>query len=164
MLILIGIVLVPVIAIVGLRINAVLVFLALCLGAVLTQYVAEDAGWVMTLASPKVPSAGSVTDSSIKLGLLLLPPVLTAIFMIRTIRGGRQLMNILPALGVGLLTALLAVPFLPPGTAHNVTSSALWHQVTNAQDAIVGASALLCLLVLWLQRPKSEGKHGKHHD
>lgn len=162
---LIAIIAVPVILIMVLRINAALVFLSLCLGSVLTRYVADDAGFVMTLAAKNTPSAGSVTTSTIKLALLLLPVVLTAVFMIRTVRGSKLVLNFLPALGVGLLGALMAVPFLPPGTAANITSSELWRQVNNAQSLIVGASALLCLFVLWLQRPKTGGeeKHGKHH-
>lgn len=156
----------PIIAIMVLRINAALVFMALCLGSVLTQFVADDAGWLMTLASPTVPQAGSVTDSTIKIALLLLPPILTAIFMIRTVSGSKMLLNALPAVGVGLLAALLVVPLLPPGTAVPILASPLWKEVVKLQDLIVGSSALLCLLVLWTQRPKTgghEGKHRKHH-
>jgi hypothetical protein len=167
-LVILGVIMVaPVVAIMLLRINAALVFMALCLGSVLTQYVADDAGWLMTLAAPNVPQAGSLTESSVKLGLLLLPPILTAIFMIRTVHGSSKLfMNFLPALGVGLLAGLLIVPMLPAGTAVPILASPLWKEVVKLQDLIVGSSALVCLLVLWMQRPKTghhEGKHGKHH-
>src|SRR4051812_23775582 len=95
LIILIAIMAVPVIVLMLLRINATLVFMALCLGSVLTQFVADDAGWFVTLAKPDVPQAGSVTDSTVKLFLLLLPPVLTAVFMIRTVHGkGRLLLNV----------------------------------------------------------------------
>lgn len=155
----------PIVAIMALRINAALVFMAFCLGSVLTQFVADDAGWLVTLAEPTVPQAGSVSESMVKLGLLLLPPVLTAIFMIRTVRGGgRQLLNLLPAIGTGFLAALLMVPLLMPGTAIPIMALPLWQEVIKLQDLIIGSSALLCLLVLWLQRPKTgEGKHHKHH-
>src|ERR1700712_5230028 len=149
LIILIAIIAVPIVLLMLLRINATLVFLSLCLGSVLVQFVAEDAGFVMTLAASNVPQAGSVTDSSIKLGLLFLPVILTAIFMIHTVNGtGKLFMNALPAAGVGFLGALLAVPLLPPGTAYNLTSSPLWAEVIKLQDLIVGASALLCLFVL----------------
>ena len=164
---LIAIIVVPIVVLMFLRVNAALVFLSLCLGAVLTQFVADDAGWFMTLASGDVPQAGSLTESSIKLGLLLLPVILTTIFMVRTVHGhGKLFLNLLPAAGVGFLGALLAVPFLPAEAAANVTGSSLWTEVSKLQDTIVGLSALLCLFVLWLQRPKTghhEGKHGKHH-
>jgi len=156
-------VLVPVILMMILRINAALVFLSLCLGNVLVQFVAPDANSFMDLFSAKLPAGAGGGSDTIKLTLLFFPVVLTAIFMIRTVHGtGRLTLNILPAVGVGLLGGLLIVPLLPPGLSHNITGSALWDQMQRAQDLIVGASALLCLLVLWLQRPKTgHDKHGK---
>jgi ABC-type spermidine/putrescine transport system permease subunit I len=73
-------------------------------------------------------------------------------------------LNLLPAAGVGLLGGLLVVPLLPGGLSHDIVGSSLWDQVLRAQDLIVGVSALICLLVLWLQRPKTgHDKHGKKH-
>lgn len=164
-----GIVLVPVILLMVLRINAALVFLSLCLGVVLVQFVADDANSFMSLlgSAPATAATSAVASGNnvVKLLLLLLPVLLTAIFMIHTVRGARLLLNVLPAAGVGLLGGLLVVPLLSPGLSHNIIASPLWHQAIRAQDLIVGASALITLLVLWLQRPKTggEGKHNKHH-
>jgi hypothetical protein len=166
LLILGAIILVPIILLLVLRVNATLVFLSLCLGNVLTQFVADDAGWFMSMAATSAPQAGSVTESTVKIGLLLLPVILTAIFMIRTVSGGGKLaLNMIPAAGVGLLGALLVVPLLPGGMSQTLMSSDIWLEVTKLQDLIVGASALLCLFVLWLQRPKTghHELHGKHH-
>lgn len=148
-----------------LRINATLVFLSLCLGAVLVQFVATDANSFLQLFSAKVPANVDTGNDTVKIFLLLLPVVLTAIFMIKTVKGTpKLLLNALPALGVGLLGALLVVPLLPPGLSHNIVDSSLWNEVQKAQNLIVGSSALVCLLVLWLQRPKTGGDkhHGKH--
>lgn len=159
-----AIMIVPVIGLMVLRINAALVFLSLCLGDVLVQFVAHDANDLLSvLSNARVMTPVSVNQSTVHIILLLTPVILTAIFMIRTVKGrGRLLLNTLPAAGVGLLGALLIVPLLPSGLSHNITTSSLWAQVTRAQDLIVGSSALICLLVLWLQRPKTgEGKHSK---
>ncbi|HEY5152343.1 MAG TPA: hypothetical protein VII55_00035 [Candidatus Saccharimonadales bacterium] len=160
-----AIVLVPVILLMILGVNAALVFLSLCLGDVLVQFVANDTTEFLTLHADQVPQqAASAGSETVKIVLLLLPVVLTTIFMIRTVRGtGRLILNLLPAAGVGLLGGLLVVPLLPAGLSHNIIDSSLWSQVQRAQDLIVGASALVCLLVLWLQRPKAGGshKHGK---
>ena len=164
-----GIVLVPVILLMVLRINAALVFLSLCLGYVLMQFVAGDAQSLLSLfaATPVTANTSTVATSNnlVKLILLLLPMLLTAIFMIHTVRGARLLLNVLPAAGVGLLGGLLVVPLLSPGLAHSIVAEPLWDQAVRAQDLIVGASALVCLLVLWMQRPKTggDGKRGKHH-
>ncbi len=164
--ILAAIMLLPVIILMVLRINATLVFLSLCLGDVLVQFVAGDAQDLFGLFNTSTVHTAQPSSNMITITLLLLPAVLTAIFMIRTVRGhGRLLLNMLPSLGVGLLGALLVVPLLAPGLSHNIVDSTLWSEVQRAQDLIVGSSALVCLLVLWLQRPKAghDGKHGKHH-
>lgn len=161
------IVLAPIAFLIALRVNATLVFLSLCLGSVLIQYVVGDANslidWLSTSnATPKIHTS----QDNLKLALLLIPVVLTSIFMIRTVRGNSKLaLNVLPAIGVGLLGALLIVPLLPPGLAHNIVRTDLWDQLTKVQNIVVGASAVVCLLVLWMQRPKTggEGKHHKKH-
>lgn len=161
--ILAAIVLVPVILLMVLRVNAALVFLSLCLGDVLVQFTANDASsFLTTFTNSHTVTSVTTSNSNVKIALLLFPVVLTTVFMIRTIHGSsRLILNALPSAGVGLLGALLVVPLLPPGAAHNIVGSSLWDQAQNAQVLIVGGSALVCLLVLWLQRPKA-GKR-KHH-
>ena len=74
-----------------------------------------------------------------------------------------MILNLLPAAGVGLLGALLVVPLLPGGVRYDILNSDIWYQIKQAQTVIVGSSALVCLLVLWMQRPKTgHGKHKKH--
>jgi hypothetical protein len=149
-----------------LRINAALVFLSLCLGNVLVQFVAEDANSFMSVLQSyqpgQIPDAGS---NITKLVLLLLPVVLTAIFMIKTVKGSKLVVNVLPAVGVGLLGSLLVVPLLSEGLSFDIMSTTLWVEASKAQNLIVGSSSLICLFVLWLQRPKTGGndKHAKHH-
>jgi len=147
-----------------LRINAALVFLSLCLGNVLVQFVANDATSWVTNFSDSISFVPLPENKLVSIILLLLPPLLTAIFLIRTVHGNAKLaLNVLPATGVGLLGALLVVPLLTPGLSHNIVASSLWDQAHSAQEIIVGGSAIVCLLVLWLQRPSTGGKHGKKH-
>lgn len=166
--ILAAIVIVPAVLLMLLRINAALVFLSLCLGNVLVQFVASDASaWLTTFTSSQTTTVVTTTNSNIKIALLLLPAVLTAIFMIRTVSGSsRLLLNLLPAVGVGLLGALLVVPLLEPQLSHDIIASSLWWNAQQIQNIIVGLSAVVCLVVLWMQRPKSGGsglkKHRKH--
>ncbi len=161
---LVAIVLAPVLILMVLRVNAALVFLSLCLGDVLVQFVASDTNSVLNfIASSDAQKFGSGSMPA-KIILLLFPVVLTTIFMVRTVRGkAKLLLNVLPSAGVGLLGALLLVPLLPPGLRHNIVASSLWDQAQRAQDLIVGASALVCLFAIWLQRSKvSFGKQTKH--
>jgi hypothetical protein len=150
---------VPIALLILLRINAAIVFLSLCLGSVLVQFVAGDVKSIISGASLHAQTS----DSTIKLILLFLPAVLTAAFMIKTVRSKRVVFNVLPAIGTGLLTALLAIPLLPPALGADITSQDIWYQVQRSQSLIVGLSAAISLLFLWLQRPKASPKeHGKH--
>lgn len=159
MLIVLALVGAPVLVLMLLRISATMVFLGLCLGYVVMQFLGGDAQSFASLFT----AHATVSTSVMKLVLLLFPAVFTALFMIHTVRGARLLLNLLPALAVGCLTALLVVPLLPSGLAHGVSSLALWHQVTRLQDLIVGAGALVSLLLLWTQRPRQGGDHSRHH-
>lgn len=152
------------------RINAAIVFLSLCLGEVLTQFVSPDAHSLLTLFSAHVPSGADTSNLPIKIILLLLPPVLTALFMIGTIKHGpSHYLNLLPAIGTGLLIALLLPPLLPSDLSGSIINSSLWSQLKANQASVVGISGLVCLILLWLQRPKSRhvllrGRPGKHKD
>lgn len=160
-----AIVLIPVVLLMFLRVNATLVFLSLCLGNVLVQFVAGDAESFLSLFATRADQNMDMGSDTLKIVLLLLPVVLTTVFMIRTVRGKTKLfLNILPAAGVGMLGALLVVPLLPSDLSQSITDSTLWAQAEQAQNLIVGVSALVCMFVLWLQRPKAGGeeKHGKH--
>lgn len=152
----------PIIALTLLRINAALVFLSLCLGDVLVQFVAPDATAFFALFSANNFNTNSVASNTIKLILLTLPAILTAVFMIRTVKGKFRLMlNVLPSAGVGLLAALLVVPLMSTSLQHNITGSFLWELAQRSQDLIVGSSAMVCMFVLWLQRPKTSSKHSR---
>ncbi len=154
-----SIILLPVFILLMLRVNAALVFLSLCLGSVLVQFIAPDANNMLNLFAPHGQNA-NFGNNSIRLFLLLMPVVLTTLFLVRTVKGKtKAVMNIFPALGVGLLTALLTVPLLSSGVQQEITSSSIWTEVERLQVLIVGISALVCLFFLWLQRPKSGGRH-----
>ena len=150
---LIGILAVPVVLMTVLRINGPLVFLSVCLGNVLVQFVGPDALDLVHLFSPK---SGSLTESTLRLILLLVPVVLTMLIMIHSVKGNKIVFNILPAAGASFLLLLLVEPLLSPGTRGTITAPPLWAQIERSQDLVVGVSALLCLLFLWLQRPKHE--------
>jgi hypothetical protein len=143
-------VLIPVAVAMLLRVNGAVLFMSLCVGEVLVQYVANDTGsFVTTFAG----HGSGINSSTIRLALLLAPPILTSIFMFHSVRGGIKLIfNIFPAIGVGLLTALLVKPLLSQSFQHTLERSSLWHQFSQAQTLVVSISALFSLLFLWLQR------------
>src|SRR5215471_15170971 len=112
----IGLLAAPILILMILRINATLVFLSLCLGYVLMQFLGTD---TQAFADTFMTHA-TLSTNVMKLTLLLFPAVFTALFMIFTMRGAKLILNILPSLAVGSLVVLLVVPLLPPGTAHAI--------------------------------------------
>ena len=157
-----AIVLVPAFLMFWFRINAAIVFLSLCLGNVLMQFVSPDAHEFLALFSAHVPSGVDTGSGGIKIILLLLPPILTSVFMIKTVKGSNKYLNILPAIGLGILAALLLTPLLSAHLSNTIIISKAWAPLKNNQAAIVGASSLVCLAILWSQRPKTSHEKSKH--
>jgi hypothetical protein len=157
-----GALLAPLVILTILRINAVMVFLGLCLGEVMLKYVGGDANSVLHFLLPH--ASGNVSSSTLDLTLLLGPAAATAFFMVFSVKGKiRTLINILPAAGASLLGVLLAVPALAPGLRFAIEGQSLWQTMLRAQDLIVGVSALMSLVYLWTQRPHHREKEGKRH-
>ena len=149
----------PILLMLLLRINAALVFLSLCLGSVLVQFAGKDAQQLVNLFS----ASKTVSVSMVALGLLLVPVLFTMIVMIRTVRGGKLLLNLLPAAAVGVVGLLLAEPHFSPGLQGSISHTTVWHELQRAQALIVGVSTLVSLLFLWLQRPKRHHADKPHH-
>ncbi|HUB94217.1 MAG TPA: hypothetical protein VMB52_06980 [Verrucomicrobiae bacterium] len=156
---------VPTIILLALRINAAIVFLSLCLGSVLVQFVGNDTSSFINLFS----TDKLVMHYGASIFLLLLPAVFTMIVMIGTVRGSFRLaLNVFPAIAVGAVGLLLAEQYFTPGLRGAISSTSAWHDIQKVGTLIVTASTVVSLLFLWLQRPKrsgrdESGKGGKHH-
>ncbi|HZM64500.1 MAG TPA: hypothetical protein VFB59_05180 [Candidatus Saccharimonadales bacterium] len=147
----------PTLALVLLRINAALVFLSLCLGAVLVQYVAGEANSLITLFSKQ---EGTLSASGIQLTLLLAPAIVTCIVSVLSVHGKlKTMLNILPALASSALGMLLVIPLLPSGLRFELETEQVWQVLVKSQALVVGAGALVSLTFLWMQRGSF-----KHHD
>jgi hypothetical protein len=157
----IAIIAIPVVALTVLRINAAIVFLSLCLGEVLVMFVSKDATSTVGILN----STGHADLGMVSFGLLVVPAILTAFCMIGTIKGKlTQVLNVLPAIAVGVLTLLLAKPLFSGAMQSGIESTVIWEQVQGLQTIVVSASALISLFFLWIQRPKSKSKEeGKKH-
>src|SRR5258708_4026005 len=148
-LIFIALLAIPAAILILLRINAALVFMALCLGYVLMHFLQTDIGWFSAFFMPHE----AVGEQVIQLVLLFGPAALTALFMVHSVRKvPRQVLNVLPALGASGLLALLIVPRLSPDTARAITHENLWYQFSKLQSFVIGAGALASLVMIWLGR------------
>ena len=157
-----GIVLVPTILIMLARTKAALIFMALCVGAVLSNYVGDTA---LDMVQMFVRSYDQTTASIVQIGLLLFPVLLTLLFLSRTLSKSKLFMNLLPALLTGIAVLFLVVPLLPPGTSGSIYATDVWNQLSAYQAALLSAAALLSLAQLWATghsnriKDKSKKKH-----
>lgn len=140
------IVAVPTLLIVFARAKAALVFVSLCLGSVLSVFVGDTA---LDMVQTFVRGYSPTTQAIVQFGLLLLPMLLTILFLSRTVRGSKWIINIFPALLTGLMTLYLVVPLLPPGTMYGIYGTTIWEQLTQYQAILVGTAALATLAQLW---------------
>ena len=148
----------PALGIFGLRSNAAVVFLAVCAGSILLKYVGEDATLVL---SSFAPHASFVLQEVLDIILLLLPAVLTTIFLRKSMSGPKAVINIIPAIAAGCLIALSVVPLLSEITRNNIMATHLWSLLTQFQDFIVGVGILTSLLLLWGSQKKHKSDHKK---
>jgi hypothetical protein len=163
--ILIAIILGPLVLLTLLKVNAVFVYLGLCLGAVVSEYVSTNSQVNNLVASNHIISQYFSSNGNLKIGLLLLPPILITLFMLGSAKGKKLSLNLLPSLAVGLLAVFLVVPLLPFSSAESILTSTIWIKLRDAQSEIVGLSAVVVIFVLLLQRSHlvSSGGHRKHH-
>lgn len=155
------IVAVPTLLIVVLRAKAALVFMALCVGAVLSTFVGDSA---LDMVQTFVRGYNTNTQALVQIGLLVLPMLLTLLFLSRTLSSSKTLINIFPALLTGVVTLLLVAPLLPPGTANGLYGTEAWNQLTAYQAAIVSVAALSSLAQLWSggHGAREKGRKKKH--
>jgi hypothetical protein len=156
--------LLPVLAIMLLRVNGAVAFMSLALGSVLATYASSDINAIVGSFSAH-DVAGKY--QWVSLGLLVIPFALTILFTRKSVKGSRQVFNALPALASGLLFVLLVIPLLPSDVQRHVHAQTLWHQLDNLQTAILLGGATFSLLLLLITHRKKhddgdEKKHGKH--
>ncbi len=145
----------PALAILLLCVNGAIAFMSLCLGSVLVTYTSSDVDTVFTAFTNKDALA---TNQGVQLALLLAPFLLTILFTRGSVKGAKNVVNLFPALATGLLCALLVVPLLPAATQRQVQHLSMWHQLSNAQTAVILAGAVFSLVFLLFTHRKRHGE------
>jgi len=139
-----------------LRVNTSHLFLSLLSGELLQRYFQDDV--VLVVRSFIKNDAVAAYSGLI---ILLLPMVLTALFLRHTLSKGKAILNAVPLLITGIVFVAFAVPLLPEKPLLLVTETQLGKQVYKSTDLIVGLMVLLQLLSLWLLGRFSKEKNHK---
>lgn len=155
-----GLVLLPLVLMLVLRSHGAIAFMSLCLGSVLVTYAAPD---ITDFLTEFMNFGVLVTEQWVKIGLLVVPLLFALIFTRKSVTGGKQLFNFLPALATGLLLALLVIPLLPSDLQESVEANDVWGTLTNLRTAVLlgGAFFSLTFLLMTSRPAKHEDKHKK---
>ncbi len=155
--------LLPIVSIFLLNVNGAAVFLSLCLGFVLYFFDAHNAVNAMSSLSSHITNPHlKPSDVVINLALLTVPAIITLFIQIKSVHGGRRILNLLPAVCCGLLAALLIVPALPSSLTTSIVKTGYWVKLVHYQTDIVGAGAAVALLFLWLNHKTGTDKKHSH--
>jgi hypothetical protein len=107
-------------------------------------------------------AANIIAQQSLNVSLLSVPPLVAIIRLRKTVSGSKMVLNIAPAVAVGLLAAISIVPLLSSGLRVNILHTPVWKLGEQMQGFIVGVGVLVSLLLLKGHRKKEAG-HSKGH-
>ena len=148
----------PIILILVLKTRASLVFMALCAGSVLATFASKA---TLDLVQSFYSNYSYTAESIVLITLLILPALLTIVFLRRTVTGTTFMLNLAPTVLTGVVTLLLVVPLLPPGVRYSIFRTEIWTQIVQYQGVIVGLAVFLSCIQLW--SGSKALKHKKKH-
>ena len=103
--------------------------------------------------------AGKLSSMAVNLALLLVPAVITLLSQIGSIKHKNKYVNLLPALSVGVLAALLVIPLLPGSIDRNIYATSLWPKLASYRSTIVAIGAVITIIFFWFNSKHKEDKH-----
>lgn len=138
--------------IVKLRIPAAFVFFSLLVGQLLVSQVSIDAYSFISSA------VNNVNIEWVKLLLLLLPMILTMLFLKGSISKSKIFLEVVPAILTGATLVILLYP-LVPALQNVLKNTPIWQQIDNYKSLITFGASLSSLITSWMTFSKA----GKHH-
>lgn len=140
------------------RTNTAVVFFSLCAGYVLSLQFANDA----SLISGTYIQDVSLNKTIVSITLLVLPALLSAIFLRKSVGGAQNMVNFLPAAAVAGLGMLLIVPMLSYSVQQQLTDTATWQALEQFKPVIIIGGVASSVVMIYAT---SHNKHkfGKKH-
>jgi hypothetical protein len=138
------------------RVSAPHLFFSVMAGELLARYFGDEA----ESALHTMFNNSAITEYG-HLIVLIIPILLTAIFLRGSLKHSKLLLHIFPLAVTGLVFAAFALPLLPASVLATVRSTELGAQLLDVNSTIIGVVIILQLLGLWLLN--SSEKSGKKH-
>ena len=145
------------------RTNAAVVFFAVCAGSVLLAAMGADTD----LLAHSMGKSSSISTETMQAIVVLLPAVVSAIFLRKRVPKTKTVLIIIPALCASIVALTLVYPFLGISVKETLSSGKGWTLLAENYDFIVVVGIFTSMFTLGLTIPKhKEDKHhkkGKHH-
>jgi hypothetical protein len=127
------------------RVGAPHLFFSVMAGELLARYFGHDV--------EKIANESISAQSPEKYGellLLIIPILLTAFFMRKTVSKSRTILNIIPLAITGVVLAAFVFPLLSQGIQDQINVTFVGGWILNLNRAIIGVVVVLQILYLWL--------------
>lgn len=156
---LLGIAVVPIVIALIFRVSGVFLFLSAAAGYLLVLYVGDDAGLVLGMSV----RFGNVNIMA-QLLLLLIPVLLTLLFLKKTLPKHKLLLHLPLQIATGLALSAMALPLLDSRSQEQIFANHYGNLLRESQDMFVGVATVLALLIMWFTyRHKEDKKSKKKH-
>ncbi len=139
------------------RVSTSYLFFSLLAGEMLARYFGDDAELVLRM----VVRNEAVQDYA-RLIVLVMPVLLTALFLRHTLSKGKVLFHIVPLILTGFIFAAFTLPLLPETLQQQIRTVDEGRQLLEGSDAIIGAVIFMQLVTLWIMNRSQEHKGKKH--
>lgn len=138
------------------RVNPSFIFFSMLAGELLARYFADDAELVMRLVARRETALAYA-----ELALLIVPVMLTAVFLRKTLSKGKLVFYVIPYLITGFVLAAFALPIMPDFLQDQVGSVREGQRLLEGSETIVGVVVFIQLISLWIMNRSHD--HGKKH-
>jgi hypothetical protein len=149
-------------ALILLRTNTGIVFLAVCAGSVLVA----AAGKHTDLLAHSMGSSVQVSSNIVQASIVLLPAIISALLLRKRIPKSRIVLGLIPAFCSAIVGLTLVYPFLSASFQSTLTSGKGWPFLVQYYELIVVIGIISSLITLALTVPKHHSDHhkkgGKH--
>lgn len=137
------------------RTNSAVVFFSISAGSMMSSQLGDDA---LLIGSALIKNS-DINRSVALMILLIVPVILSSLFLRASISPSKFLLNILPSASAASLVLLLAVPLLPTSINSEFMSSDIWVLLQKLQPAILVVGMVSSIVLLWFTGPR--GKKSK---
>lgn len=151
-----GIVVVPILLALILRVNALYVYFSICVGYFLQSTLSDDIDLVLATI---IKGSDSMVIARL---VLLAVPIIVTLYVLRKTQGKSFIFQVIPLILSGLFLAVLALPLLPTNVEQDIYGSQFGEGIRRSQDLIVAAASVSNLALAFMLF-KHKKPHGKHH-